>query len=297
MRLAIVFASLTLAGQPAVDHHLHLLRSAISPPEGVAKNAADLIRQMDAARIRRGVVLSFAYHFGNPNRPPVENELGRVQAENDWTREQAALYPKRLTAFCSVNPLKEYALDEIARCAKDPGLRTGLKLHFGNSDVDLGNPAHLAQMQRVFAEANRQRLAIVGHIRANYDKQRPWGPAQARVFLEQLLPSAPDVIVQIAHVAGAGSYEDPGVDGALGVFADAIAAKDKRVKNLYIDVSVARWDGKQESLVKRLRTVGMERLLYASDGPPLAAWKAFRKLPLTEKEFRRIERNVAPYLP
>jgi len=29
-------------------------------------------------------------------------------------------------------PLKPYAAEEINRCAKNPNLRTGLKLHFGN---------------------------------------------------------------------------------------------------------------------------------------------------------------------
>ena len=47
-------------------------------------------------------------------------------------------------AFCSVNPLRPYALEEIARCARDPRLRNGLKLHFGNSDVDVDNPEQLA---------------------------------------------------------------------------------------------------------------------------------------------------------
>ena len=46
----------------------------------------------------------------------------------------------------------------------------------------------------------------------------------------------------------------------------------------------------------------MQRILYGSDGgdptdpPPKAAFEAFRKLPLTEPEFRAIEGNVAPYL-
>ena len=39
-----------------------------------------------------------------------------VKAENDWTAQQVAQYPDRLRAFCSVNPLKPYALDEVARC-------------------------------------------------------------------------------------------------------------------------------------------------------------------------------------
>jgi hypothetical protein len=36
--------------------------------------------------------------------------------------------------------LKDYALEELARCAADPNLRRGLKLHFGNSVVDFHNP-------------------------------------------------------------------------------------------------------------------------------------------------------------
>ena len=58
----------------------------------------------------------------------VEDEYAKVRAENDWTGAQAALFPERLRAFCSFNPLKQYALDELARCAKDPNLRRGIKL-------------------------------------------------------------------------------------------------------------------------------------------------------------------------
>ena len=285
-----------LAGQPAADHHLHLLRSALSPPPGFALTGEDLVRQMDEAGIRRGVVHSIAYQFGNPFRPAVANEYERVKAENDWTAAEAARYPERLVAFCGVNPLQEYALREIDRCAGQAGLRRGLKLHFGNSDVELDKPGHVAQMQRVFAAANRHRMAIVVHSRPNIDHGRPWGAKQAGIFLERVLPEAQDVVVQIAHLASAGRYGDEGVDKALGVFADAIAAKDPRVKLLYFDVSMFGWEVKKETLQQQLRTIGMGRLLYASDSPPLAAWKAFRRLPLTEEELRRIEENVAPYL-
>ena len=285
-----------LAAQPAVDHHLHLLRSAIAPPQGFALNAADLIRQMDEARVRRGVVLSIAYQFGNPFRPPVASEYERVKEENDWTASQAALYPDRLVAFCGVNPLTDYALQEIDRCAQDSRLHRGLKLHFGNSDVEMDKPSHVAQLRRVFAAANRHRMAIIVHARPNIDHGRPWGERQARIFLESVLPEAKDVVVQIAHLASAGRYEDEGVDKALGVFADAIAAKDPRMKLVYFDVSVVSWESKRETLQRQLRTVGMDRLLYASDSPPLVAWKAFRLLPLSEAELKQIEGNVAPYL-
>jgi len=302
MRFALrvlVCACVRLSAQSIADHHQHFLRSAVAPPDGLALTAKALISQMDEAKVHRAAVFSIAYQFGNPNRPPVDNEYERVKAENDWTREQTALYPKRLKAFCSTNPLKDYAVAEIERCAKDPGLRVGLKLHFGNSDVDLDNATHVAQLQRVFREANRHRMAIAAHIRSTVNRKRPWGAQQARAFLEQVLPAAPDVPVQIAHLAGAGGYDEPGIDAALGIFADAIAAKDKRMKRVFFDVSgvfLGQWESKATLIVKRLRMLGLERVLYGSDSPPLPAWKAFRKLPLTEGEFRKIEKNVAPYL-
>jgi hypothetical protein len=48
-----------------------------------------------------------------------------------------------LRGFCRFNPLRAYALRELARCAQDPGLRYGIKRHFGNSVVGLDNPEHV----------------------------------------------------------------------------------------------------------------------------------------------------------
>jgi predicted TIM-barrel fold metal-dependent hydrolase len=188
-------------------------------------------------------------------------------------------------------------LEEIERCAKDPALRRGLKLHFGNSDVNLDDTSHIEKLQQVFRAANRYRMAIVAHIRAN--TQRKWGAEQARVFLDQVVPAAPNVPIQIAHLTGAGGYDDPGIDAALGIFADAIVARDRRMKHVLFDISgvfLLDWESKVDLIVKRLRTIGLNRIVYASDGPLLQNWEAFRKLPLTEREFQVIERNVAPYL-
>jgi predicted TIM-barrel fold metal-dependent hydrolase len=269
-------------------------------------DAQRLIGLLDVAGIRRAVVLSLAYQLGNPNRPPVENEYARVKAENDWTSQQVARFPERLVGFCSSNPLKDYALDEIERCAKDPRLHHGLKMHFGNSDVLLDNPDHLARLRAVFRAANAHRMAIVVHMRPSVTRKRDYGAAYARTFLEELLPMAPDVPVQVAHLAGAGSYAEGFVDDALGVLAAALAKRDSRVKNLYIDVSgvagLGDWKTHAALIVRRIREIGADRILYGSDGAgganpaPNEAWAFFRELPLSEEEVRTIANNVAPYL-
>ena len=292
----------------AVDHHQHLFSPAAVAlaPTLAPVDAARLVALLDEAGIRRAVVLSVAYQFGNPNRPPVENEYARVRDENDWTSQQVARFPDRLRGFCSVNPLKDYALEEIARCAMDPQLRHGLKMHFGNSDVLLDTPDHLARVKAVFAAANARKMAIVVHMRPSVTRKREYGERYARAFLDELLPAAPDVPVQVAHLAGAGSYADGPVDDALGVLAAAIARNDPRVKRLYVDVSgvagLGPWKAHAELIARRIREIGVERILYGSDGAgggnaePKGAWAAFRELPLTEAEFQTIAANVAPYM-
>src|SRR3954471_24500307 len=91
------------------------------------------------------LLLSAAYIYGSPSRT-VPDEYAKVRAENDWNGSQASRYPQRLRAFCGVNPLKDYALEELERCARDPLLNRGIKLHFGNSDVHLENPEHIARL-------------------------------------------------------------------------------------------------------------------------------------------------------
>jgi predicted TIM-barrel fold metal-dependent hydrolase len=257
--------------------------------------AEQLVANLDEAGIRRAAVLSTAYWFGSPIMRKAEgDEYTNVRTENDWTAQQVARFPDRLVALCSFNPLKDYALQEIDRCAKLPHVK-GLKLHIGNSRVDMLNPEHVEKLRRVFAAANERRLAIVAHLWT-----QPYGREHAEAFLNQVLPAAPDITVQIAHFAGGG----PGyTDEALEVFADAIVAKDPRTKNLYFDVATVA-DGQTDEVLRkfamRIRQVGPQRVLFGTDmGPPPArqSWANFRaSVPLTDEELRTIAGNVAPYL-
>jgi predicted TIM-barrel fold metal-dependent hydrolase len=318
MILASVAASLVGRQQPVgseansltsvIDHHQHLFSAAVQKisPTLQPIDAAELVKLLDEAGIRRAVVLSLGYQYGNPNKPIVPDEYSAVKAENDWTAAQIAPFADRLRGFCGLNPLKPYALEEITRCAKIPQLRFGLKLHFGNSDVDLTNADHVKKLQAVFAAANQRRMAIVVHLRSSVTAKRPYGARSARAFLNDVLPSAPDVPVQIAHLAGAGGYDDPAIDEALSVFVDAIANRDSRMKNVYFDASgvigVEKPTEKLDLVATRIRQLGVDRVLYGSDGAlppaytPKKAWEAFRRLPLTDAEFKTIAGNRAPYM-
>lgn len=315
MKIAFLMAvALLLPGMPRdlshplIDYHQHLLSPSAAALGSLPKafTARDLIPLLDAAGVQRALVLSLAYQYGNPNKPAVRDEYAKVRAENDWTAQQVAEYPSRLRAFCGVDPLKDYALKEIARCAKDPYLHYGLKLHFGNSDVDLDQPQEVAQVRAVFKAADEHGMAIVVHMHASVTRKRPYGAKEARTFLSEVLPAAPHVPVQIAHLAGSGGYDDPGVDDALSVFIDAIARHDPRMAHVYFDISgvagLGHWEDKKDRIATRIRQVGVKRILWGSDGAfgggmtPEQGLRAFQALPLSKQEFQTIYGNMTPYM-
>ena len=193
-----------------------------------------------------------------------------MRAENDWTAQQVARHSDRLIGFCGVNPLKEYAEDEIRRCAGEPSLRTGLKLHFGNSDVQLDDPEHVTKVKAVFARANAVGMAIAVHLHGSVNRQRPHGARQATTFLEQLLPATPDIVVQIAHLTSAGGWERE-VDEAMDVFAQAIRRSDGRTRRLDFDISgvgLPEWESTLPRLPPAFAGSGPIACCLARTAPP-----------------------------
>jgi hypothetical protein len=92
----------------------------------------------------------------------------------------------------------------------------------------------------------------------------------------------------------------------MAVFAEAVEQGDPRTSQLWFDVATVVdlniSPAQAELVARRIRQVGVERILYGSDAAtddnlhPREGWAAFRRLPLAEDEFARIARNVAPYL-
>lgn len=294
---------------PRVDHHQHLIGPLAALPPGTPigarsvgdpTTAEELIRAMDDAGTERAVVLSVAYWFSDRNRNWPGDEYTNVRAENDWAAEQAARYPDRLIAFCSFSPLEDHALRELDRCARDLGV-AGLKMHFATSRVDVGDPEHVERLRRIFRAANERGLAIVVHPSVG----EGYGREHAEAFLEEILPAAPDVPVQVAHLWGGDRFSG----SALAAYAEAVAAGQPGTENLYFDVAdIMRWIPRGEEdlgrAVERIRQIGLDRILYGSDQPltadrpsPRQYWATLRqRLPLTEMEVRAIADNVAPYL-
>lgn len=287
---------------PRVDYHQHLVSPAFEPIVKLpARNGEALLREMDAAGIRRAVVLSVGYSYAD-ERKALNDPDGLTRAENDWTSAEVARSGGRLIGFCSANPLRPAALEELERCLSLPGM-VGIKQHFGNAGVSLRNPEHLARMQQVFALAERHRAPVLVHMRARGGSN--YGAEDARLFLERVVPSAPDVEIVVAHLGVSGPGYGAQGDEVMAVFAAAAERHDPRMRNLYFDVATnvtAETSPDEAALIaRRIRQVGPRRVLYGSDlSPPggsiRAGWDIFRtRLPLTPAEIATIAGNLTRF--
>jgi predicted TIM-barrel fold metal-dependent hydrolase len=84
-----------------------------------------------------------------------------------------------------------------------------------------------------------------------------------------------------------------------------VANGDVRLTHVYFDVSgvagLGEWEQKADLIARRIRQLGVHRILYGSDGAvgeytPQRATAAFRQLPLSVSEFEIIENTIAPYM-
>jgi len=291
---------------PLVAAHQHLISPEFAKLLNLApQDGAAFLKMLDQAGIARGVVLSMGYTFGDERKKIPEGDRDRLTAqENDWTSQQMVQSKGRLVGFCGVNPLRDAAYAEIDRCLKLPGM-IGVKLHFANSGVSMRNPEHVARLQRIFAEANARHAPVVVHLHGRTGS--PYGAEDAQAFIEKLLPYAPNVVVQVAHLAGSGEFPTD-AEAAMKVFEAAIHRHDPRVRNLYFDQSTVATSTTSASdgarIAAAIRGVGVKRVLFGSDmvvsynPPPGPSWEIFRaKVPLTAGEMRQIALNVPPYLP
>jgi predicted TIM-barrel fold metal-dependent hydrolase len=308
---------------PAVEHHAHVRSEAardvlIDIQKAVGQEvmdegaggvtAADLIAALDSAGVSRAQVLSVAYFFGFPDVEIDDREAG-VRSENDYVAQQVALFPDRLAGACSLNPLSDYAVDEVERCADDPGL-VGLKLHFANSDVDLRDPVHVALVASVFKAAGDNDLPILVHMRT---RAPDYGARDVEVFIDEVLSEAPTLPVQIAHMAGWGGY-DQATDEALVAFIEAFrsGALDRDLYTFDLaavvvppgraepdTARVREVTEANETLSGRILELGPDRVLFATDWDvlPIGGYaEAVRKtLTLNDAEIADIMDNVGPF--
>lgn len=289
----------------AADHHMHLASTDLCRRVGEcldsnhppAVYAADAVQALDAAHVSKGVILSCAYLYGLPSLHLSPQEIAkRTRLENEFTFAEIAKYPSRLVGFLSVDPLEDSAVDEVRHWA-GTGQFAGLKLHFRASAVNLRRAADREKVIRVIAEAAKEGLPMVIHVGGG-----AFNATDAELLIKDVLPSAGNSWVQIAH-AGGGL---PRVDGnnlqVLRTFGDHIAQDDPRTRHILFDLSYVPGPHENSENTKEyareIRRIGIRRFLFGSDFNVLTPVKEIanlRKLGLSEQDWQTLRENCAPW--
>lgn len=265
-----------------VDHHVHLMSPRLiklftdvgipfSRPFHDYSVLDSLLRRVGTERVQ---LASMAYLYGHPEFGPVDDEYRLAREENDYVMSARDSSRGRATAYCGINPLREYAVSEIDRCAGD--LRTdGIKLHFNASQVYLTEPEHLQKVQTVFAAIARHRLPVMLHFDNSHPK---FGADDVDLLLNEVLAGNDSLRIQIAHLGTSGGFSDK-TERVINRFIEHFDTSTVlRRHTLLFDPSAAALDKDSEGVPKLsdaqfvqladlLRRLGMQRLVFGTDYP------------------------------
>ena len=261
--------------------------------------ADDAVHALDVAGLDKGAILSLAYFFGYPGLKGSEfDDHALVRAENEYVLQEVARHPDRLVGFFSVNPLADYAVDEARHWGEHGGL-SGLKLHLTNSAVDFSNPEHMGRLRALLEVTDRHGMTVVIHLRT---RDPDYGYDHAALFIEQIASKLPSTTWYLAHMAGWGGY-DPGTDGAIRAFLDAVDAGELDHARVWFDLAAIVSDELSPddlvALRNRIQRIGLDRLVFASDWdeaePATYLVDLKAALQLGDSAWQQLADNEAPF--
>jgi uncharacterized protein len=275
---------------PRLDAHTHLmsrelatwlqgriadrsLRRLVRPINGRL-----VVDQLEADGVERAFALSTAYIHATDlpysgRRKRARDEYRDVRNENDFTAREAAEHGTRLIPFASVNPKRDYAVDELARCVETLHMR-GLKVHFGHSDVRLRDRRQLARVRALFDAAAARHLPVVVHFYNGFVIDI--GARDVEIFVGDVVAPSPDLRVVIAHVGGDGGSEENGALRLFDAFASAVARRPDLRARVWADLSgvlvTDPWPplplttpAQQARLGALIQRWGVDQMLWGSD--------------------------------
>ena len=299
---------------PRLDAHAHLISRDLANWMRASSANADVRRivrpingrmivdELEEDGIPRALALSTACLHASDSgrggrRKKPADEFRDVQNENDFTALQAREHAPTLIPFASVNPKRDYAVEEFVRCVETHRMR-GLNVHFGDSDVRLRDAVHLTRAQKLFAEAAQRNVPIIAHI---YNEAvSDFGTADIEIFMGQLVEPFPALRVSIAHLGGGGGASEQGPLRIFAILINAMRARPLLAPRVWADCSSvllttprpgagAISPAQQVALGGMLRVWGLDRLMWGTDAltdrNPSSLEQARRVWPLTDAEW------------
>lgn len=300
---------------PRLDAHAHVFspslvartRALIADADIAAAvrplDATYVLDELDRTGVERAFVLSTAYVNATDvaalgARKPSPDEYRLVRQDNDFTAAEAEKAPTRLIPFASVNPKREYALEEVKRCVERLNMR-GVKLHLANSDIRLRHREHRHRVFEVFRYAAGRNIPVVAHI--HNELLEAFGAREIEILIGVLVEPLPTLRVSIAHL-GWGGGAGAQAQKALGTLASAVSRRPLVAGRLWADFSGvlltsafpplrSMSSAEQASIGSVMRAWGADRLLWGSDTIPEALKQSRAVWPLSDEEWEIVAAN------
>lgn len=252
-------------------------------------NIAEITKDNDDAKM---LLISVGYAYKNPDGNLTEEEF--VKRENNLLAEKIKTNPNNLIGFYGINPLKEFAIEEIKRCDEELKL-DGLKLHLQSNNLNLKDSVHLSKLKEVFQLADERNIPLLIHNNA-WDKN--FGKEYFKIFKEEILDEYNSLTIIFAHVGGGGGFYQFGFD-FLNEFNTYFKNEKHHQKHkIYFDLSAVikliKYPKAKSNteLLELMKKIGYDKFLFGSDYPvrnsPTYINEIFNLLNIEIEELKKI---------
>ncbi len=252
--------------------------------------------------VKRIDLISMAHVYSSEEFGGFKNERELVENENSYVAAARNKHPREIRAFCSIDPLRDYALDELERCRTQLKM-DGIKLHHNANQVYLTVPEHLAKVKKVFEFAATNKLPILLHFD---NSQRRFGGPDVHLLIDSILNDLKPINLRIAHFGTSGAF-NARTKAVIDAFRWQFRVNPRLSKHkITFDISAVALDkdsegvrkltdGQFKELAIYIRRLGFDRIVFGTDYPLyqpaeyLDILKA--RLGLTEAEVKALLKN------
>lgn len=289
----------------SVDGHVHILSPELiriwkglgipfTRPDAYYSDIDVILRNTSVKRID---LISMAHVYSSEEFGGFKNERELVEAENEYVATARNRHQKKTRAFCSVDPLRDYALDELERCRTILNM-DGIKLHHNANQVYLTVPAHLEKVKRVFQFAAKHRMPVLMHFDNSH---RRFGEPDISLLADSILKELGPINLTIAHFGTSGGFSAR-TRAFLNSFIGELSTNASlRRHKIRFDISAVALDKDSEGVRKLndeefavlgvyVRRLGFEHVKFGTDYPlytPAEYLEILRsKLLLTDNEIK-----------
>lgn len=224
--------------------------------------------------VKRIDLISMAHVYSSEEFGAFKNERELVEKENSYVAAARDKYPKKVRAFCSIDPLREYALEELERC-RGALKMDGIKLHHNANQVYLTVPAHLEKVKKVFEFAANHKMPILMHFDNSH---RRFGEPDIKLLTGSILNELGPVNLTIAHFGTSGGFSSRTRAFINAFITELSANKNLEKHRILFDISAVALDKDSEGVSKLtdeefavlgvyVRRLGLHRVKFATDYP------------------------------